>query len=80
MGDRWRVLVTALVLAMALGVAGCGDDEEEPAAGGLFLCGLTAAAGGRICNYWHSQIHLGDNRCRKKCFNQFINLSGDNCS
>jgi glutamate transport system substrate-binding protein len=35
MRDRWRHTVTALVLALALGVASCGDDdEEEPAAGG----------------------------------------------
>jgi glutamate transport system substrate-binding protein len=32
--DRWRVMVTALMLALALAVAGCGDDEEEPAGGG----------------------------------------------
>ena len=34
MRDRWRLMVTVLVLALALGVASCGDDEEEPAAGG----------------------------------------------
>ena len=36
MRDRWRPMVTALVLALALGVASCGggDDEEEPAGGG----------------------------------------------
>ncbi|HTE62638.1 MAG TPA: transporter substrate-binding domain-containing protein, partial [Solirubrobacteraceae bacterium] len=35
MRDRWRLMVTALMLALALGVASCGgDDEEEPAAGG----------------------------------------------
>ena len=34
MQDRWRVMVTALLLALALGVASCGDDEEEPASGG----------------------------------------------
>jgi glutamate transport system substrate-binding protein len=35
MRDRWRHTVTALVLALALGVASCGDDdEEEPASGG----------------------------------------------
>ena len=32
--DRWRVMVTALAVALALAVAGCGDDEEEPAGGG----------------------------------------------
>ena len=31
MRDRLRVMLTALVLALALGVASCGDDEEEPA-------------------------------------------------
>jgi glutamate transport system substrate-binding protein len=34
MRDRWRAVITALVLALALGVAACGDDEEEPAGGG----------------------------------------------
>ena len=34
MWDRWRLMLTALVLALALGVASCGDDEEEPAGGG----------------------------------------------
>ncbi len=33
MQDRWRVMLTALALAFALGVASCGDDEEEPAGG-----------------------------------------------
>src|SRR5688500_749153 len=35
MRDRWRAVLTALALALALGVASCGDaDEEEPAGGG----------------------------------------------
>src|SRR5918998_5742204 len=34
MRERWRAVFTALVLALALGVAACGDDEEEPAGGG----------------------------------------------
>jgi glutamate transport system substrate-binding protein len=34
MMDRWRAVIAALVLALALGVAACGDDEEEPAGGG----------------------------------------------
>jgi ABC-type amino acid transport substrate-binding protein len=34
MWDRWRAALTALVLALALGLAACGDDEEEPAGGG----------------------------------------------
>ena len=27
--DRWRALLAALIVALALGVASCGDDEEE---------------------------------------------------
>src|SRR5918998_4110163 len=34
MRERWRAVFTALVLALALGVAACGDDEEEPTGGG----------------------------------------------
>jgi ABC-type amino acid transport substrate-binding protein len=34
MSDRWRLMVTALALALTLAAAGCGDDEEEPAGGG----------------------------------------------
>ena len=34
MRDRLRFMLTALVVALALGVASCGDDEEEPAGGG----------------------------------------------
>jgi glutamate transport system substrate-binding protein len=33
MRDRWRLVLAALVLALALGVAACGDDDEEPAGG-----------------------------------------------
>src|ERR671910_123509 len=32
--DRWRVLLAALIVALALGAASCGDDEEEEPAGG----------------------------------------------
>ena len=31
--DRWRVMVAALLLALALGVAACGDDDEEDPTG-----------------------------------------------
>jgi glutamate transport system substrate-binding protein len=34
MRERWRLMVTALVLALALGVASCGDDDDEEPAGG----------------------------------------------
>jgi glutamate transport system substrate-binding protein len=34
MMDRWRATIAALALALALGVASCGDDEEEPTGGG----------------------------------------------
>jgi glutamate transport system substrate-binding protein len=34
MRDRWRLMVTALVLALAFGVASCGDDDDEEPAGG----------------------------------------------
>jgi ABC-type amino acid transport substrate-binding protein len=34
MSDRWRAVITALALALALGVASCGDDDEEEPAGG----------------------------------------------
>jgi glutamate transport system substrate-binding protein len=34
MRDRWRLTLTALVLALALGAAACGDDDEEEPAGG----------------------------------------------
>jgi glutamate transport system substrate-binding protein len=30
---RWRLVMAALVLALALGLAACGDDDEEPAGG-----------------------------------------------
>ena len=44
MRNRWRLMVTALVLALALGVASCGDDEEEPAGGGATATEEGAAA------------------------------------
>jgi glutamate transport system substrate-binding protein len=34
MRDRLRFMLTALVLALALGVASCGDDDDEEPAGG----------------------------------------------
>jgi glutamate transport system substrate-binding protein len=34
MRDRWRLIVTMLVLALALGAASCGGDDEEAPAGG----------------------------------------------
>jgi glutamate transport system substrate-binding protein len=34
MRERWRFIVTALVLALAIAVASCGDDDEEEPAGG----------------------------------------------
>jgi glutamate transport system substrate-binding protein len=32
--DRWRAVITALALALALGAASCGDDDDEEPAGG----------------------------------------------
>jgi glutamate transport system substrate-binding protein len=46
MRDRWRVLVTALVLALALGVASCGGDDEEEPAGGSGTTTEESASGG----------------------------------
>jgi glutamate transport system substrate-binding protein len=34
MRERWRATIALLALAFALGIAGCGDDDEEPAGGG----------------------------------------------
>jgi len=34
MSSRWRLTVTAFMLALALGVASCGDDDDEEPAGG----------------------------------------------
>src|ERR671910_945233 len=43
--DRWRVLLAALIVALALGAASCGDDdEEEPAGGGATATEEGAAA------------------------------------
>jgi ABC-type amino acid transport substrate-binding protein len=45
MRDRWRAVLTALVLALAIGAAACGDDdEEEPAGGGSTTEESTPAA------------------------------------
>jgi glutamate transport system substrate-binding protein len=58
MRDRWRLMVTVLVLALALGVASCGgDDQEEPAGGG----GTTAeeSAGGTAAEEFPADTTMG---------------------
>jgi ABC-type amino acid transport substrate-binding protein len=50
-------MLTALVLALALGVASCGDDEEEPAGGGG--SGTEESAGGGSAEEFPADTTMG---------------------